>query len=101
MKVRAGYISEKFRNLSFEEILKNLSDRQSAVYNMILEFGPISIEETAKLMQTEKNCISGRFTELSNLDLIEVVGWTKNKTETRSIGLYRVKKWDPQLSFMF
>ncbi|MEW6653302.1 MAG: hypothetical protein AB1394_07510 [Bacteroidota bacterium] len=101
MKVRPGTNSEKYRNMSFEEVMKNLSARQSAVYNMVLEFGPVTLEETAELMNVEKNCVSGRFTELNGIGLIEVVGETFNKAHNRKIGLYRVKKWDPQFSFSF
>ena len=101
MKVRPGVTSEKYRNMSFEEVMNNLSNRQAAVYNMVLEFGPVTLEETAELMQVEKNYISGRFTELNDVGLIEVVGETLNKFKTRKIGLYKVKKWDPQFSFQF
>jgi predicted transcriptional regulator len=101
MKVRPGVTSEKYRNMSFEEVLKDLSARQAAVYNMVLEFGPVTLEDTAELMQVEKNCISGRFTELHDIGLLEVVGETLNKYKTRKIGLYRVKKWEPQFSLQF
>ena len=101
MKVRPGVTSEKYRNMSFEEVMNNLSNRQAAVYNMVLEFGPVTLEETAKLMNVEKNCISGRFTELNGIGLIEVVGEDFNEARNRKIGLYKVKKWNPQFSFQF
>lgn len=97
MKPRRGHSSELIRNLSFEQIMENLSRRQAAVYNMVKEFGPVTCEETAELMGVGMNCISGRFTELNELELIEHVGDARNKADTRDCCLWLVKKWEPNM----
>lgn len=96
MKIRRGHSSEIIRNLSFEEVMKNLSARQAAVYNMVKEFGPVSCEETADLMGVGMHCISGRFTELNELELIQHVGDARNKADSRDVCLWLVKKWEPK-----
>ena len=101
MKERSGYRSESIRNLAFEEILKNLTQRQAAVYQMIVEFAPISTEEIAKLMDVYPNYITGRIKELrDDLQIIEHAGDTISEKSHKHASLWRPKKWDAQLALM-
>lgn len=100
--MRKGQSSENIRNLSFAEILENLSERQAAVYRMIIEFHPISTEEVAELMNVPQHYITGRIKELRDeLDLIEYAGMDKSPISNKPRSLYVPKKWDPQMAFNF
>lgn len=102
MKTRPGYYSEQIRNSAYADVLENLTNRQAAVYQMILEFGPISTEDIAKLMDVYPNYITGRIKELRDeLQLIELAGNTISEKSNKHASLWRVKKWDPQLAFKF
>jgi predicted transcriptional regulator len=103
MKTREGYNSELLRNKSFGEILSNLTDRQSAVYNLILEFGPISTEDVAKILDVYPNYITGRVKELRDLGVVEFDAEHEGKSEksNKKVSLWKVKKWDGQLVLNF
>lgn len=99
MKTRPGYHSEQLRNLAFEEVLKNLTQREAAVYQMILEFAPVSTEKVAELMGVQTHFITGRIKTLRDeLQLIEICGETITEGGNRKAALYKPSKWDPQLA---
>lgn len=100
MKKRPGYDTEQIRNQAFEKVLENLTNRERAVYNMILEFGPVSTEKVAELMDVYPNYITGRVQKLrDDYQLIEQCGETISEKSNYKAALYRVKKFDPQLAF--
>jgi DeoR/GlpR family transcriptional regulator of sugar metabolism len=99
MKTRPGYRSELIRELAFEETLNNLSERQTAVFNMIKEFGPITTEQIALLMNVYPNYITGRIKELrDDLQLIEYAGFALSEKSGSKASLWIVKKPEAQLS---
>jgi len=100
LKTRPGYNSEQIRNMAYEEVLKNLSNREAAVYQMILEFYPISTEKIAELMGVYPNYITGRVKTLRDeLQLIEFAGTTISEKSNAKASLWKPKKWDAQLAF--
>ncbi len=102
MKTRPGYYSEQIRNEVYMDMLENLTNRQKAVYQIIMEFGPISTEKIAGLMGVYPNYITGRIKELRDeLQLIEHAGVTISEKSGKSVSLWKIKKIDPQLSLMF
>lgn len=102
MKVRPDYYSEQNRNLVYADILTNLTERQKAVYQMILEFGPISTERIAELMGVYPNYITGRIKELRDeLQIIEFAGAALSEKSGAKVSLWKVKKFDPQMAFNF
>lgn len=99
MKTRTGYHSELIRELAFEKALNNLSERQSAVFNMIKEFGPITTEKIALLMNVYPDYITGRIIELRDeLQLIEYAGSTLSEKSGSKASLWIIKKPEAQLS---
>lgn len=102
MKTREGYHSEQIRNLVYADVLEKLTERQAAVYQMILEFGPISTEKVAELIGVHPHFITGRIKELRDeLQLIEIAGVTFTEKGNSKAALYKAKKFDPQLAFKF
>ena len=102
MRTRPGYDSEQIRNLAYADILENLTNRQAAVYQMIIEFGPISTEKIAELMDVYPNFITGRIKELrDDLQLIEIAGVTITEKGNSKAALYKAKKWNAQMAFKF
>ena len=55
---------------AYNYIKPNLAGRRLAVYRVILEHGPICIEDVALKMGVYPNKISGRFGELHNKSMI-------------------------------
>jgi len=56
-----------------------LEGDRAKVYETIETYGPITMEETANRLGKYPHTISGRFTELRDQDLIEVIGKTQNQ----------------------
>jgi predicted transcriptional regulator len=56
---------------SYKNILKELSNRQMAVYTKIQTFPGITIRETASKLKTFPHTISGRFSEMERLGIIK------------------------------
>jgi hypothetical protein len=102
MKTRTDYYSEQIRNEAYAEVLNKLTQRESQVYNCILEFGPISLDGIAKILGGAAHWYSGRVQTLrDDYKIIEFAGKTRNEESNRPAALYVVKKWDPQLAFHF
>jgi predicted transcriptional regulator len=58
--------------IAYKNILKELSERQMAVYDKIRTFPGITIKETAIKLKTTPNAISGRFTEMERSGIIKI-----------------------------
>jgi len=63
---------------------------QREVRQIIKEHGPMTGSSVARRMKKPYHSISGRITELKNMDVIEVVGRTTNKFGNPA-RLYQVK----------
>ena len=102
MKTRSGYHSEQIRNLAYLDILELLNERQKVVYQIIVEFYPISTEEIAEILGVYPNYITGRVYELRDeLKLIELHGFGKSAKSGKSVSLWKPKQIDPQMAFNF
>ena len=99
MKTRSGYNSEQIRNQVFMGVLGNLQRREAAVYQCVLEFGPITTESIAKILGGHPHWYTGRIKTLrDDLQVIEFAGSSISEESNRPASLWRVKKWDAQLA---
>ena len=102
MKTNPAYYSEKIRNSVYLDVLESLTQRQAEVYQIIIEFGPVSTEQIAEVMRVYPNFITGRIKELrDDLKLIEIAGETISTIGNKPAILYKAKEIDPQLTIKF
>lgn len=88
---------------AWEYVKENLTDRQKTVYYLLAEHKDgLTSKETARFLGVELNTISGRFSELKDLDLIKGIGIRKNPNG-RDATIWAIKKddfkFDIQLPF--
>lgn len=59
---------------AFMDKVEDLSSDQKKVLDTVANFGPITLNEVAEILDKFPNQISGRFTELRNSNRIKIVG---------------------------
>lgn len=75
---------------TFYQNKPKFTEDQRQVRQIIKENGPITGSAVARMMQKPYHSISGRITELKDMNVIEVVGKTTNKFGNPA-RLYQVK----------
>lgn len=97
MKVREGYYSEQLRNKSFSEILDILGERQKQVLLILKDYGPLSNEEIAHLLNIYPHQVCPRINELRKIELVEFAGETTSEISKKKVSLWKLKKLPDQL----
>ncbi len=97
MKVREGYFSEQLRNRSFNEILDVLGARQKQVLLTLKDYGELSIEEIAHILEVYPHQVCPRIKELREMDLVEFAGETTSAISKKKVSLWKLKKLPDQL----
>jgi len=100
MKVREGYYSEQIRNKSFEEILDILGERQKQVLLILKEYGKLSIEDIARLLDVYPHQVCPRIKELRELQLVEFAGESRSDRSKRKVSLWKLKQLPEQLRLL-
>lgn len=97
MKVRDGYYSEKIRNKSFGEILDVLGERQRQVLLTLKDYGPLSNEDIAYLLNIYPHQVCPRIKELRELELVEYAGESTSAISKKKVSLWKLKQLPEQL----
>jgi len=97
MKLREGYYSEQLRNKSFGEILDVLGDRQRQVLLTLVDYGPLSNEDIAHLLNIYPHQVCPRIKELREMDLVEFAGEATSAVSKKKVSLWKLKQLPEQL----
>ena len=82
--------AEQNRNEVYREVKHTHSQAQIVVLNAIRERGDATIEEVAYMLGKTSNEVSGRFTELRKIGLIEATGARRLTKRGKTATVWRV-----------
>ncbi|MHC1738440.1 MAG: hypothetical protein AB9882_11950 [Ignavibacteriaceae bacterium] len=97
MKEREGYYPEQIRDNNFRSILDRLNAMQYKVYCCIRDYAPVTTEDISRILRKYPHSISGRVTELRDLNLVEFAGERVINDSGRSASLWKIIPESPQL----
>lgn len=101
-KTREGYWSEWARNKSYKEVVDCLSGMRKKVFNAIDNYGPLSNEVIASMLNVYPHQITPRTYELREMKVVEFAEFGKSMDGTKTVSLWRIKPAQPtQLNLNF
>ena len=77
---------------SFNELQKEISDRQKSVYSVLTVHGDCTNREIARYLGWDINRVTGRVTELVNLGMVNTNGTKFDHETNRTVTLWKVSK---------
>lgn len=92
MATRAGYFSEKIRNIAYIEQLDKLGNMQRKVYEVIKKYQPCSTEFIALTLNVYPHQVTPRVKELRDMNLIYFYDIGQSPTSGKAVSLWKTTK---------
>lgn len=93
MKVRQNYYSEEIRNKNFKEYRDSgkMKDSQRKIFDILKQYGELTNEQMAEILNVPLHHISGRVSELvRQYGLVEFSRYGKSKYNNRKICVWKL-----------
>lgn len=101
MKYREGIQSERARDKSFSEILEELNERQTEVFNALMQHGAMCNEQIADALNVFPHQVTPRVLELRRKGIIVFSGYGKSKTSGKTVSIWQVNKEATQIQIQY